>query len=74
MWCKLSGLKYPIMQAVTIDVLAILVTFVAYESAFISGGRMLDPHYSKLHSATVEALMCTRSWLKDEYERGTILT
>ncbi|CAN1140070.1 hypothetical protein LINPERPRIM_LOCUS23664 [Linum perenne] len=35
---------------------------------------MLDPHYSKLHSATVEALMCTRSWLKDEYERGTILT
>ncbi|CAN1268070.1 Putative AC transposase [Linum perenne] len=34
-----------------------------------SRGRLLDPHRSKLHFATVEALMCIRSWLKDEYER-----
>ncbi|CAN1732013.1 Putative AC transposase [Linum perenne] len=71
MWWKLSGLKYPILQAVARDVLVIPVTSVASESAFSSGGRLLDPHRSKLHSATVEALMCTRSWLKDEYERGT---
>ncbi|CAN1267832.1 hypothetical protein LINPERPRIM_LOCUS12926 [Linum perenne] len=27
------------------------------------------PRHSKLHSSTVDALMCTRSWPKDEYER-----
>ncbi|CAN1340017.1 Putative AC transposase [Linum perenne] len=70
MWWKLRGLKYPILQAIARAVLAIPVTFVASESAFSSGGRLLDPHRSKLHFATVEALMCTRSWLKDEYERG----
>ncbi|CAN1293903.1 Putative AC9 transposase, partial [Linum perenne] len=69
MWWKLSGLKYPILQAVARDDLAIPVTSVASESAFSSECRLLDPHHSKLHSATVEALMCTRSWLKDEYER-----
>ncbi|CAN1293496.1 Putative AC transposase [Linum perenne] len=61
MWWKLSGLKYPILPAVASDVLPIPITSVASESAFSSGGRLLDPHRSKLHSATVEALMCTRS-------------
>ncbi|CAN1340024.1 Putative AC transposase [Linum perenne] len=74
MWWKLRGLKYPILQAIARAVLAIPVTFVASESAFSSGGRLLDPHRSKLHFATVEALMCTRSWLKDEYERGKVLS
>ncbi|CAN1338605.1 Putative AC transposase [Linum perenne] len=73
MWWKLSGLKYPILQALARDVLAILVTSVASESAFSSGGRLLEARRSKFHSSTTEALMCTKSWLKDEYERGTIL-
>ncbi|CAN1153937.1 hypothetical protein LINPERHAP2_LOCUS19721, partial [Linum perenne] len=50
------------------------ITSGASESTFSSEGRLLDPHCNKLHSTTVEALMFTRSWLKDEYERGRVLT
>ncbi|CAN1220686.1 Putative AC transposase [Linum grandiflorum] len=64
MWWKVNGPKYPILQNVAKDILALLVTSVASESAFSSGGRVLDPHRSRLHESTVEALMCTRSWLQ----------
>ncbi|CAN1167858.1 Putative AC transposase [Linum perenne] len=57
--------KYLILQAIARDVLAIPVTYVAFESAFSSGGRLIDHHRSKLHITTVEAFMCTRSWLMD---------
>ncbi|CAN1336431.1 Putative AC transposase [Linum perenne] len=65
LWWKLSGPKYPILQAIARDVLAILVTSVASESAFSSGGLLIDHHRSKLHITTVKAFMCTRSWLMD---------
>ncbi|CAN0925568.1 Putative AC transposase, partial [Linum grandiflorum] len=52
------------------DLLAVPVTSVASESAFSSGGRLLDPHRSRLHFGTVEALMCTRSWIKDDLMKG----
>ncbi|CAN0847077.1 Putative AC transposase, partial [Linum grandiflorum] len=48
------------------DLLAVPVTSVASKSAFSSGGRLLDPHRSRLHCATVEALMYTHSWIKDD--------
>ncbi|CAN0884165.1 Putative AC transposase, partial [Linum grandiflorum] len=48
------------------DLLAIPIPSVASKSIFNSSGRLLDPHRSKLNSTTVEALMCTRSWIQDE--------
>ncbi|CAN1153671.1 hypothetical protein LINPERHAP2_LOCUS19550, partial [Linum perenne] len=37
--------------------------------------RLLDPHKCKLHHSTVEAMICARSWVKDETSRepNTIL-
>ncbi|CAN0875188.1 Putative AC transposase, partial [Linum grandiflorum] len=35
--------KYPLLQEVARDLLAVLVTSGALESAFSFGGRMLDP-------------------------------
>ncbi|CAN0917049.1 Zinc finger BED domain-containing protein RICESLEEPER 3 [Linum grandiflorum] len=35
----------------------------------LSGGIILDPHCSRLHYATVEAMMCTRSWVKVDMKR-----
>ncbi|CAN0905265.1 Putative AC9 transposase [Linum grandiflorum] len=64
MWWKINGPKYPILQNIARDILAIPVTSVASESAFSSGGRLIDPHRSKLHESTVEALLCTRTWLQ----------
>ncbi|CAN0918724.1 Putative AC9 transposase, partial [Linum grandiflorum] len=64
MWWKINGPKYPILQNIARDILAVPVTSVASESAFSSGGRLIDPHRSRLHESTVEALMCTRTWLQ----------
>ncbi|CAN0927284.1 Putative AC9 transposase, partial [Linum grandiflorum] len=51
------------------DFLAVPITSVASESAFSAGGRLLDPHRSRLHHKTVEALMCTRTWLQDDLRK-----
>ena len=71
-WWRQNGPKYPVLQAIARDVLAIPITSVASECAFSSGGRLLDPHRSRLHHATVETLMCTRSWLQNDLLQGNL--
>ncbi|KAL7214503.1 hypothetical protein ACSBR1_026839 [Camellia fascicularis] len=34
-----------------------------YEYAFSTSGRLVSPYRSRLHSDTLEALMCAQSWL-----------
>ncbi|CAN0827362.1 Putative AC transposase, partial [Linum grandiflorum] len=70
-WWRLNIEKYPLLPEVLRDLLVVHVTFVASKSAFSSGGRLLDPHRSRLHFAIVEALMSTRSWIKDDLMKGT---
>uniref|UniRef100_A0A2N9F051 HAT C-terminal dimerisation domain-containing protein n=1 Tax=Fagus sylvatica TaxID=28930 RepID=A0A2N9F051_FAGSY len=62
-WWKANGPKYPTLQRIARDILAIPVSTVASESAFSTSGRLLSPHRSKLHPKTVEALMCAQNWL-----------
>jgi len=38
------------------------------ESAFSIGAQFLNPHLSKLNEDTVEALMCSQDWLRNEIE------
>ncbi|CAI0545233.1 unnamed protein product, partial [Linum tenue] len=45
------------------------ITSVASESAFSSGGRLLDPHRSRLDYSTVEAMLCSRSWVREAWLR-----
>ncbi|CAN1756696.1 Putative AC transposase [Linum perenne] len=73
MWWKMNGVKFPTLQAIARDLLAVPVTSVASESAFSAGGRLLDPHRSKLHSSTVESILCTKSWVHDELKIGKSL-
>ncbi|CAN0913320.1 Zinc finger BED domain-containing protein RICESLEEPER 1 [Linum grandiflorum] len=70
-WWKFNGLKYPTLQAIARDFLAIPITSVASESAFSSSGRLLDPHRSRLHYETIEAMMCTRSWIMEDMPRDS---
>jgi hypothetical protein len=44
--------------------MAILVSTVASESAFSTGGRVLDSFSSSLSSLTVDALICCQNWLR----------
>lgn len=67
-WWKTNGSKYPTLQAIARDVLAIPVSTVASESAFSTGGRFVSPHRSRLHPKTLEALMCAQNWLCAEFD------
>ncbi|PWA91957.1 AC transposase [Artemisia annua] len=46
------------------NILAIQITTVASESAFSTGGRVLDPYRTNLSYAVVEALICTQDWVR----------
>lgn len=71
-WWKMDGYKYPNLQNIAKDVLAIPVITVASKSTFSTSGRVISAHRSRLHPNTIEALMCTRDWLWSEIE-GIIL-
>jgi len=72
-WWKTNGLKFPTLQAIARDVLAIPITIVAYESAFSTSGQKLTSHLSRLHHITIEHLMCTRSWIRNSNHLGKLL-
>nr|KAJ0207256.1 hypothetical protein LSAT_V11C500279800 [Lactuca sativa] len=65
-WWKSNGLKYPTLQQVVRDVLAIPVFIVASESTFSTGGRHITPHQNRLHPDLLETLICAQDWLWDE--------
>ena len=56
-WWKSDGPKYPTLQQIARDILAIPVSTVALESTFTTSGRLLSLHRNKLHPKTVEAMM-----------------
>ncbi|KAF7135640.1 hypothetical protein RHSIM_Rhsim08G0133300 [Rhododendron simsii] len=59
-WWKLNSSKYPIVSQMARDVLAIPVSTVSSESAFSTGGCVIDSYRSSLFPKTVEALICTQ--------------
>ncbi|KAL6635263.1 hypothetical protein ACP70R_027934 [Stipagrostis hirtigluma subsp. patula] len=62
-WWKGQTGEYPILSQLARDVLAMQVSTVASESAFSSGGRVIDPFRSRLDPEMVQALICTRDWI-----------
>ena len=62
-WWKSNSLKYPTLQRIARDILAIPVTTIASKSIFSTSERLLSPHHSRLHLKTIEAMMCAQNWL-----------
>jgi hypothetical protein len=60
---KVNSNKYPILSLMAKDVLAVPASTVPSESAFSTGGRIIDPLRCSLSTDTVEALICAQSWL-----------
>lgn len=65
-WWKTNGFKYPTLERIARDILAIPISTVASESAISTSGRLISPHRSLLRPKTLEALMCAQSWLLNE--------
>ncbi|KAF3782511.1 putative AC transposase [Nymphaea thermarum] len=63
-WWKDKELKYPILSHMARDILCIPITSVAFESAFSTGGRIVDESRSSLSPKTVEELVCAGDWIK----------
>uniref|UniRef100_A0A2N9I8P7 HAT C-terminal dimerisation domain-containing protein n=1 Tax=Fagus sylvatica TaxID=28930 RepID=A0A2N9I8P7_FAGSY len=63
-WWRVNSSKYKILFHVARDVMAVPVSTVASESAFSTGGRVLDSFRSSLSPLTVEALICCQNWLR----------
>ncbi|CAL5404674.1 unnamed protein product [Camellia sinensis] len=64
-WWKVNATKYRVLSLIARDVLAMPVSTVASESAFSTGGRILDPFRSSLAPKMVEVLVCTQNWLRN---------
>ena len=63
-WWRKMSVRYPILSLMAKDILAVPLSTVASESAFSTGGRVLDVFRSSLAPYMVEALICAQDWLK----------
>ena len=70
-WWKVNSTKFPILAAMAQDILVVPITTAASESAFSTGGRILDQYKSSLLPETVECLICTQDWLRDKTVVGS---
>uniref|UniRef100_A0A803L1D2 BED-type domain-containing protein n=1 Tax=Chenopodium quinoa TaxID=63459 RepID=A0A803L1D2_CHEQI len=59
---KTNVVRYPILSKMARDILAIPISTVASESAFSTGGRVLDCYRSSLKPNTAEAIICLKGW------------
>lgn len=62
-WWKVNSSRLPILFNIERELLAIPVSMVAFESAFSTGGRVLDEYFSHLTAKFMEALICTKDLL-----------
>ncbi|KAL2480724.1 Zinc finger BED domain-containing protein DAYSLEEPER [Abeliophyllum distichum] len=61
-WWRQNERQYPIVSVIARDLLTPLVSTVASESAFSTGGRMLTDMRSRLKPDILESLMCLKDW------------
>ncbi|KAA0036689.1 zinc finger BED domain-containing protein RICESLEEPER 3-like [Cucumis melo var. makuwa] len=65
-WWKMNSDRFEVLGHMARDILAIPVYTVASESAFSTGGRVVDSSRCSLAPNTVEALICTQNWLNSD--------
>ncbi|KAL4584071.1 hypothetical protein LXL04_008661 [Taraxacum kok-saghyz] len=63
-WWKTNSIKFPILSKLARHVLAMPISTVASESAFSTGGRVIDKYRSSLNLETAEALICAQNWIR----------
>ena len=65
-WWKGNSSRYKVLSQIAKDILAILVSTVASESAFSTSGRVIDSFHSTLAPTTIEALVYAQNWMRSK--------
>ncbi|XP_038877573.1 zinc finger BED domain-containing protein RICESLEEPER 1-like [Benincasa hispida] len=65
-WWKGNSSRYKILRKIARDLLAVPISTVAFESAFNTGGKVIDPFRTSLSPTIVEALVCAQNQLRSE--------
>ncbi|KAL2243378.1 UNVERIFIED_CONTAM: putative AC transposase, partial [Sesamum indicum] len=63
-WWKVHTPRFPILARLGRDVLAMSISTVASESAFNTGGRIIDDFRASLTPKMAQALICCQDWLR----------
>ncbi|XP_075110617.1 zinc finger BED domain-containing protein RICESLEEPER 2-like isoform X2 [Nicotiana tabacum] len=63
-WWKINAPRFPVLYELARDVLAILISSVASECAFSTGGRILDSFRSSLTPRLVLSLVYVQDWFR----------
>ncbi|XP_028774231.1 zinc finger BED domain-containing protein RICESLEEPER 2-like [Neltuma alba] len=72
-WWKVNASKYRVLSLIASDVLAMPISTVSSESAFSTGGRVIDDFRSSLSPKMVEALICAQNWLSPSTSKLKVL-
>lgn len=63
-WWKVNSLRFPVLSQMARDVLAMPISTVASESAFSTGGRIVNDFRSSLTPRMVQSLVCAQDWMR----------
>lgn len=67
-WWKVHEPRYPVLSMMARNILGIPISKVAVESLFDTGDRALDHSWGAEKSDTLQALMCSQDWMRNELE------
>jgi len=65
-WWMGNAAKYPTLACIARDLLAIPASSVVFESAFSTSKKIVNKFHSSLLPETVESLICTQDWFREE--------
>ncbi|KAA0038191.1 zinc finger BED domain-containing protein RICESLEEPER 2-like isoform X3 [Cucumis melo var. makuwa] len=63
---EVNSSRFKIISQVARDIYSIPISTVPFESAFSTGGRVLDSFRSSLTPQTAEALICAQNWIQSK--------
>ena len=67
-WWKVNSNRYRVLSKLARDVLAVPISTVTSESAFSTGGRILDPFQSSLSPLMVQILFVHKTGFKPWFQ------
>lgn len=67
-WWKVHEPRYPVLSMMARNILGIPISKICVESLYDTGNRALEHCWSSLKPDTVQALMCSQDWMRNELE------